>query len=273
MRRRQRARLLRWALLALSAALVVAVLLGVDLDRLQHAFFQPDIAASMFPRVLAVAARNTVILTVLGFTGGLIIGLLVALLRLSSVAPYRWFATTYIEIFRGLPALLTIILIGYGLPIALGVSIPKTFGVTIGRVTYPGDYLPGATALAIVAGAYLAETIRAGIQAVPRAQMEAARSLGMTHVRAMRSIVLPQAFRIIVPPLTNEAVLLLKDSALIFVLGTTPQTQELVRFANARMGETFNATPLTVVGLVYLAITIPLTRLAARLERRTEAAR
>ena len=107
---------------------------------------------------------------------------------------------------------------GFGLPIALGIRLP-------------GTYAQGSVALALVAGAYMAETMRAGIEAVPRGQMEAARSLGMSHARAMVSIVIPQAFRIIIPPLTNEIVLLLKDTSLVSVLGVTAANKELTRFA------------------------------------------
>jgi polar amino acid transport system permease protein len=158
-------------------------------------------------------------------------------------------------VFRGLPALLTIVFVGFGLPIALDVRVPGTYG-------------PGSLALAIVAGAYIAETIRAGIEAVPDGQMEAARSLGMSHGRAMVSIVIPQAFRIIIPPLTNEAVLLLKDTSLLAVLGVTSRTEELTQFARSETGSTANATPMMVAGLVYLALTIPLTQVASLLERR-----
>jgi polar amino acid transport system permease protein len=165
----------------------------------------------------------------------------------------------YIELFRGLPALITIILVGFGLPLAFGWRIP---GGTLGK---------GAIGLGIVAAAYMAETIRAGIQAVPRGQMEAARSLGMSPGTAMTYIILPQAFRIIIPPLTNELVLLIKDTSLLFVLGSTPQSKELTKFARDVMAAKVNATPLTVVAVMYLIITLPLTYLVRRLERKAEA--
>lgn len=223
--------------------------------------FNPEIARDQFPEILSQAAVNTLIFTAFGFSGGLVIGVVMALMRLSSIRPYRWFATVYIEVFRGLPALLTIVFIGFGLPIALGVRVPG------------GVRGAGSLALAIVAGAYIAETVRAGIEAVPLGQMEAARSLGMSHSRAMVSIVIPQAFRIIIPPLTNELVLLLKDTSLLSVLGVTVGSRELTRFAREGVNATANATPLIVAGLVYLAITIPLTRLARLLERRGRRAR
>jgi polar amino acid transport system permease protein len=183
-------------------------------------------------------------------------------MKLSTIGIHRWLATVYIEIFRGIPALITLILVGFGLPIALnGFRVP---GGISGQV---------AIGLGIVAAAYMAETIRAGIQAVPKGQMEAARSLGMSHTRAMVSIVIPQGFRIIVPPLTNELVLLIKDSSLVFVLGTTPMTKELTKFGRDFMSSTFNGTPLTVIAIMYLVITIPLTQLVAWMERRQATAR
>lgn len=256
---RQRAALLRYAIYAATLALIAWVVLATDWPRLQENFFDPGIFADLFPEILTRAARNTLIFTFFGFGGGLLIGLALALMRLSSVAPYRWAAILYIELFRGLPALVTIVLIGFVLPIALQVRVPGTYG-------------PGSLALAMVAGAYLAETIRAGIEAVPRGQMEAARSLGMSHARAMRSVVIPQAFRIILPPLTNEFVLLLKDTSLLFVLGTTDQTIELAKFGRDAVADTFNGTPLVAVALVYLIITLPLTRAVAWLERRQKRA-
>lgn len=260
MTRRRRAQLVRWGLYALTVAVVVLVGLQADWGRLQEAMLDPEIARDQFPDVLTRAARNTLIFTAYGFSGGLVIGLVLALMRLSSITPYRWFATVYIEVFRGLPALLTIVFIGQGLPIALDVKVPGTYG-------------PGGVALAVVSGAYIAETVRAGIEAVPRGQLEAARSLGMSHARAMTSIVVPQAFRIVIPPLTNELVMLVKDTSLLSVLGVTAATEEILRFGRDDASDTFNATPLVVAGFVYLLLTIPLTRVAALLERRTRRTR
>lgn len=257
--RSRRARILRGALYLATLALAAWVALATDWAALRTSFLDWDIFRRLFPAILTHAARNTLIFTALGFAGGLALGLVLALLRLSSVAPYRWAAILYIEVFRGLPALITIVLIGFVLPIALHVRVPGTYG-------------PGSLALAIVTGAYLAETIRAGIEAVPRGQTEAARSLGMSQGRALTSIVLPQAFRVILPPLTNELVLLLKDTSLLFVLGTTDQTIELAKFGRDAVSQTFNGTPLLAVALVYLVITLPLTRAVAWLEARQKQA-
>jgi len=257
--KRQRERLYRGVMYAVFVVALVLLVVIADWPLIRRNFFNPDIARDMFPDVLFIAARNTILYTFLAFTFGLFFGLILALMRLSSIKPYRWLATVYIEIFRGLPALLTIILVGFGIPIAFGTRWHILVNITLG--------------LGIVAAAYMAETIRAGIEAVPKGQMEAARSLGMSKSRAMFSIIIPQGFRIIIPPLTNELVLLIKDTSLLFVLGTTPATKELLKFGRDLLSNRANATPLIVVGAVYLLITIPMTQLVAVLERRNARSR
>jgi len=251
----------RGILYAVLIVIVALVALLADWGLIQSSFFDLEIAVDMFPDVFLVGARNTIVYTFFAFAFGLILALVLALMKRSEVTPYRWIATSYIELFRGLPALVTIIFVGLGLPIALGITIP---GGLLGQ---------GTVGLGLVAGAYMAETIRAGIEAVPRGQMEAARSLGMSKGAATRSIVLPQAFRIIIPPLTNELVLLIKDTSLLFVLGSTPATKELTKFGRDLMTQKFNGTPLIVIALVYLIITLPLTRFVAQLEKRAARAR
>jgi polar amino acid transport system permease protein len=260
--RREQARLTRWASYGAGILVVLLLALAVDWANVQDAMFQPDIIRDQFPDIVTQAAKNTLVFTAFGFSGGLALGLVLALMRLSDIRAYRWFATVYIDVIRGLPALLVLIFIGFGLPIALGQGA---------RV--PGTYGRGSLALAIVASAYIAETIRAGIQAVPKGQVEAARSLGMSGPTAMRKIVIPQAFRIIIPPMTNELVALLKDTALISVLGVTADTKELTRFGRDGVNTTANATPLIVAGFMYVLLTIPMTRLAAWLERRARVGR
>ncbi len=246
---------------ALAVALFVMALVFADFARIQRNFFNVEVMRSMFPEVITIAARNTLLYTAIAFSLGLVLALLLALMRISTIGPYRALAIGYIELFRGLPALVTLILVGFGLPIAFGPAWNL------------GTLWAGSIGLTIVAGAYMAETIRAGIEAVPRGQMEAARSLGMSQSRAMVSIVLPQAFRIIIPPLTNELVLLIKDTSLFFVLGATPFTRELTSFSRYVLSLRRNGTPLTVIAVVYLIITLPLTALVRRLERRTARAR
>lgn len=247
------------------AVFVVAlVLVGVlaDWQRLGQQFLEPSVALQLFPDLITVALLNTITYTVAGFAVGLVLGLLIALMRLSSVGPYRWVAMAYIELFRGLPALLIFIFVGVGVPLAFP------------GLTFPGGaYGQVACALGLVSAAYMAETIRAGIQAVPRGQLEASRTLGMSHGMAMRTIVLPQAFRIIVPPLTNELVLLFKDSSLVLFLGVTLGQRELTKFGRDLASQQANTTPIFVAGLCYLLITIPLGYVVRRLEARHATAR
>ncbi|GAA3008330.1 hypothetical protein Sfulv_52300 [Streptomyces fulvorobeus] len=254
---RRRRRISQGVQYAVFAVAVVVVGALADWQQLREQFLDLSVARQLFPELITVALLNTVVYTLTGFGVGLVLGLVVALMRLSSVAPYRWLAMAYIEFFRGLPALLIFIFVGVGVPLAFpGIVFP---GETYGQV---------ACALGLVSAAYMAETIRAGIQAVPRGQLEAARTLGMSHATAMRSIVIPQAFRIIVPPLTNEMVLLFKDSSLVLFLGVTLQQRELTKFGRDLASTTANTTPIFVAGLCYLLVTIPLGYLVRRLEAR-----
>ncbi|MGW7258097.1 amino acid ABC transporter permease [Streptomyces sp. NPDC054834] len=259
--RRQKRKLSRGVQYAVFVAAVIAFAVTADWGQLQNQFAQADIARQMFPDIITLALKNTVLYTVSGFVVGLVLGMVIALMRLSSVGPYRWLAGIYIEIFRGLPALLIFIFIGVAVPLAFpGTEI---IGGTYGKV---------ALALGLVAAAYMAETIRAGIQAVPKGQMEAARSLGFSPARAMASIIVPQAFRIILPPLTNELVLLFKDSSLVLFLGVTLEERELSKFGRDLASATANSTPILVAGLCYLLVTIPLGFVVRRMEAKAQEA-
>ncbi|MER5857435.1 amino acid ABC transporter permease [Streptomyces sp. NPDC059688] len=259
--RRQKRAVSRGVQYAVFVAAVIAFAVSADWGRLQNQFAQADIAEQMFPDVITLALKNTVLYTLSGFVVGLVLGMVVALMRLSSVGPYRWLAGVYIEIFRGLPALLIFIFVGVAVPLAFpGTEIP---GGTYGKV---------AIALGLVSAAYMAETIRAGIQAVPKGQMEAARSLGFSPAKAMVSIIVPQAFRIILPPLTNELVLLFKDSSLVLFLGVTLEERELSKFGRDLASTTANSTPILVAGLCYLLVTIPLSFVVRRMESKAQEA-
>ncbi|NMR19863.1 amino acid ABC transporter permease [Cellulomonas fimi] len=257
--RRQRARTFRGAQYTLLVVAIVVLALVADWGTIGRRLLNPEVAASLVPDVLVIGLKNTVVYTVLGFAFALGLGLVLALMKLSSVAPYRWLANLYVEFFRGIPALLVFIAFGFGVPLAFGTR----FGI----------YTTVMLSLGLVGSAYIAETLRAGIQAVPKGQMEAARSLGMSSGRAMASIVIPQAFRIILPPLTNELILLTKDSSLIYLLGLSLGQYELTKFGREAMSSQANLTPIVVVGVCYLIITIPLGFLVRRLEARSAKAR
>lgn len=261
MKRTTRRKLIRGALYALLVAGIAALALSADWPAIRENFLNVDVARSLWPEIVTVAAKNTVVYTAIAFAGGLALALVLALMKLSPVAPYRWIATIFIEFFRGLPALIVIIAFGFALPIALDWRPP---GGVVGA---------GLLALVVVSSAYMAETLRAGIQAVPKGQLEAARSLGMSAPWAMVSVVLPQAIRIVIPPLTNELVILIKDTSLLSVIGAAANERELTTFSRDALTTSFNSTPLLAASVLYLIITTPLTRLVAELERRQGKAR
>ncbi|MEU5836611.1 amino acid ABC transporter permease [Streptomyces diacarni] len=259
MSRRNRTRAIRTAQYGVLVLVLLIVVFAADWGELRRAFFDVEVAKKQFPDVVTTALVNTVVYTVLGFGFGLALGLLLALMRLSRVLPYRWLAVAYIEFFRGVPALLVFIALGFGVPLAFEVSI--------------NQYVTVMLALGLVGAAYMAETIRAGITAVPKGQTEAARSLGMSPARAMVSIVIPQAFRIVLPPLANELILLTKDSSLVYLLGLSMDQYELAKFGRDALNQNRSLTPILIAGLFYLAITLPLGHLVRRLEARTARAR
>ncbi len=262
MTRRQRALLVQIGLYVVLAGIVVALAFVADWPVIRQNFWNPDgvsLSDGNWGDLITTGLINTVKYTAIAFVGGLTLGLILALMRLSPVAPYRWLATVYIEFFRGLPALVVMMFMSFGIPIAFGWTPP---GGTVGA---------GLIGLIMVAGAYMAETLRAGIQAVPKGQTEAARSLGMRPGATTLKVVLPQAFRIVIPPLTNEFVLLIKDTALLFLLGAAANERELTSVAKDFLSSgpsAGTATSLIQAALLYLAITLPLTQLVAWLERR-----
>ncbi|AOP48711.1 amino acid ABC transporter permease [Streptomyces lydicus] len=257
--RRRRARIIRGVQYGVLVVAVVVLALVADWHQLRTAFFDVEVAKALFPDIITTALLNTILYTLLGFGFGLALGLVLALMRLSSVPPYRWLAITYIEFFRGIPALLVFIALGFGVPLAFEVALDMNVTVML--------------SLGLVGAAYMAETIRAGIQAVPKGQTEAARSLGMSQGRAMVSIIIPQAFRIVLPPLTNELILLTKDSSLVYLLGLALDQFELANFGRDALNEHKSLTPILIAGLLYLVITLPLGQLVRRLEARTAKAR
>ena len=192
----------------------------------------------------------TAVMAVTSLVLGLPLGLALALMRVQSNKLISTPAAVYVEVMRGTPLLVQILFVYFVLP-SVGINLPAMTS--------------GILALTLNAAAYISETIRAGILSIDAGQREAARSLGMTYWQAMRRIILPQTFRRVVPPLTNEGIALLKDSSLVSVIGLT----ELARTGQELASR--YAAPLTIwplVALLYLALTFPLTRVAEYLERR-----
>jgi len=184
-----------------------------------------------------------------------ILGLALALARTSKAAaltPFRILATAYVDLFRGVPTLLVILLVGFGVP-ALQLT-----GVTSAVI------ILGTTAIVLTYSAYVAEVLRSGILSVHPSQRAAARSLGLTSGQALRYVVLPQGVRRVVPPLLNDFVSLLKDTGLISVLGVI----DAVRAAQIESSKSFNYTPYVVAAVLFLLLTIPLTRMTDRFVHR-----
>lgn len=254
---RKRAMISRRIQYGVLIAIVVAIALSTDWANVREQVFNLDAAREMAP-FLFRAALNTITYTLAAFVVAFSLGLLLALMKMSSIKVYRGLATAYIEFFRGVPALLVVLAFAYVIPVAF-------------QIRFDSIVVQIALALGVVSAAYLAETLRAGLQAVPKGQVEAARSLGMTHGQTLRHVVIPQAFRLVLPPMTNEIVLLTKDTSLVYAIGLTSGQYELTKLGRETLNQSAvgGLTAFVVIGLVYLMITIPLSALTRYLERRT----
>lgn len=242
-------------------ALVVLIPLTPGWEKVRQAFFDGDVFVESFPRLLRAFWLDVQIL-LWSTPLILIVSLLLALARNTRSAalfPLRAFAVIYTDVFRGIPVILLVFLIGFGVP-ALGLSREWANPLIWGTVTLVLSY-----------SAYTAEIIRSGIDGVHESQRAAARSLGMTSRQTMNSVILPQAFRRIGPPMMNTFVSLQKDVALVSLIGPV----EILRQAGIDKAKFANFTPYVAASLIFLAITIPCTRLAdhalAKQRRRTGA--
>ncbi len=208
----------------------------------------------------------TLELALLATVLALIWGLLLALLRQlpgRGFLPLRFLTIGYIDVFRGVPLLILILLISGSLaflPLPEALTIPQWLGK-------PDNFWYGIMALVLVYGAYYAEVYRAGIEAVPGGQMEAARSLGMSHGQAMRNVIVPQAVRKVIAPMLNEFTALLKDTTLVSVIALN----EVALVGRDIQSKTFNSSALTLGAIFFLIIVLPLARLVDRLIARERA--
>ncbi len=206
-----------------------------------------------FP-ILLQGAKLTLELSAAAVGFGTVIGLLLAISRLSRNKLLSWSAAAYVDFFRGTPLLVQILLIYLGVPQVLNFTPPDNY-----------QYIAGVVALSLNSGAYIAEIFRAGIQSIDRGQTEAARSLGMTQTQAMLYVILPQAFKRVVPPLGNEFIAMLKDSSLVSVISI----EELLFSGKIIAGRTYKSFEMYIeVAAIYLVMTLAISRLVSYLERR-----
>ncbi len=245
--------------LAVVALVVILVPKTPGWHKVKRSFFDGEVFSTTFPRLLSAFVKDVQIFAwcapcILAF------GLLIAVLRsvrAPALFPFRLFAAAYTDIFRGIPVILTILLVGFGVP-GLGLDRP-----------YNSPYLWGSVALVLNYSAYVAEVFRAGIESVHESQRAGARSLGLSSSSTLRHVVLPQAVRRVIPPLMNDFVSLQKDVALISLIGPI----EVLRQAGIDKSKYANFTPYVGAALIFLLLTIPETRfvdwLVARERRRT----
>ena len=217
-------------------------------NRFLHLFFDPALLVTSFPVVLTGFFMSVSIVAV-AFPLAIPMGLLLALMRISKLRLLRGIATTYVNIVRGTPLFLQIYVAFFGLPLA-GIQIP--------------NFVLGVTVMCMNSGAYMCEIFRAGILSISRGQTEAARSLGMNGAQTMFYVILPQMFRIVIPNLTSEFIVLYKDTSLLAAVGI----MELVMYARTIVASTGSITPYIVAALFYLVITLPLSKVTRHLEDR-----
>ncbi len=211
-------------------------------------FFNVPVLVRTFPLLIS----GLWITLQIGFTAiiaGLVVGLTLALVRLYANRILRGLAKIYIDIMRSIPLLVLLIIVYYALPF-VGIRF--------------SPFVSAVAALTLVSGAYTAEIFRAGIEAVPKGQFEASRALGLGYRHMMIDVVLPQAIRIVIPPLTNNCINVMKDTALASVVAMP----DLLKQATQAQALAANPSPLIGAALIYIAFLWPLVAIVARLEKR-----
>ncbi|MFC4603887.1 ABC transporter substrate-binding protein/permease [Rhodococcus kronopolitis] len=226
------------------------------LTQLRETFFDWSLYRQAIPDLLKTGLPNTVILALTSGVVGTVVGMLLAIAGLSRTRWLRWPARVYTDVFRGLPAVVIILIVGLGI------------GPVVKGITGNNPYWLGAAALALLAAAYIGEIFRSGIQSVDPGQLEAARAIGFSHRRAMNLVVIPQGVRRVLPALMNQFISLIKDSSLIYFLGLLATQRELFAVGRDLNAQTGNLSPLVAAGLFYLVLTIPLTHLVNYIDRR-----
>jgi polar amino acid transport system substrate-binding protein len=226
------------------------------LAQLADSFLDWDLYRQAIPDLLRTGLPNTLILTVCASVIGLVLGMILAVAGISRSRWLRWPARVYTDIFRGLPEVVIILLIGLGI------------GPVVGSLTGNSPYPLGIAALGLMAAAYVGEIFRSGIQSVEPGQLEASRALGFSYASSMRLVVVPQGIRRVLPALMNQFISLLKASSLVYFLGLVASQRELFQVGRDLNAQTGNLSPLVAAGLFYLLLTIPLTHLVNFVDNR-----
>jgi polar amino acid transport system substrate-binding protein len=226
------------------------------LAQLRDSFFDWSLYKQAIPVLLKTGLPNTLILTVSSSAIGLAIGMVLAVAGISRARWLRWPARVYTDIFRGLPEVVIILLIGLGM------------GPLVGGLTNNNPYPLGIAALGLTAAAYVGEIFRSGIQSVESGQLEASRALGLSYHASMGLVVIPQGIRRVLPALVNQFIALLKGSALVYFLGLIAGQRELFQVGRDFNAQTGSLSPLVAAGVFYLILTIPLTHLVNFVDNR-----
>ncbi len=224
--------------------------------QLRDSFFDWSLYKQAIPAMVTTGLPNTLILTVSSAVIGVAVGMALAVAGISRTRWLRWPSRIYTDIFRGLPEVVIILLIGLGI------------GPIVGGLTNNNPFPLGIAALGLTAAAYIGEIFRSGIQSVEPGQLDAARALGLSHRTGMRLVVIPQGIRRVLPALVNQFIALLKGSALVYFLGLIAGQRELFQVGRDLNAQTGSLSPLVAAGLFYLLLTIPLTHLVNVVDRR-----
>ncbi|MDT7767572.1 MAG: polar amino acid transport system permease protein [Mycobacterium sp.] len=226
------------------------------LAQLRESFLDWDLYKQAIPAMVTTGLPNTLILTISSSVIGLVVGMALAVAGISRTRWLRWPARVYTDIFRGLPEVVIILLIGLGI------------GPIVGGLTNNNPYPLGIAALGLTAAAYVGEIFRSGIQSVEPGQLDASRALGLSYHTAMRMVVIPQGIRRVLPALVNQFIALLKASALVYFLGLMAGQRELFQVGRDLNAQTGSLSPLVAAGVFYLILTIPLTHLVNFVDNR-----
>jgi polar amino acid transport system permease protein len=243
--------------LPVSILSLFALFLIANDHAVQSTFFDVSFMVQSLSDVTK-AFTNNIIIAVAAELFVLVFGLFIAIARMApgqAGRPIRWLATAYVDVFRAVPSIIVIYLVGFGLPLA---NVPV--------LSEMSPMWAAILALTLTYSAYVAEVFRAGISSIHWSQVSAARSLGLNYGKTLRFVIIPQAFRRVSPPLLNDFIGLQKDTALVTVIGTVEAFTQAKTYAS----NYFNLSSVTVVAVLFILITIPQTRLVDRLLERDE---